>query len=114
VTPTRSDEDRMLDIAEALTAIADRVKTRADFDSDDMLRVWCLHHIIIMGEAASRVSKTFREKYPSLPWRRVVAMRNAIVHGYFEVDWSQVWAVIEKDLTPLRFEVKKILNTEGW
>jgi len=41
-------------------------------------------------------------------------MRNAVVHGYFEVDWDQVWTVVERDLEPLRVEVEKILSAEGW
>jgi uncharacterized protein with HEPN domain len=41
-------------------------------------------------------------------------MRNAVVHGYFEVDWDQVWIVVERDLEPLRVEVEKVLEAEGW
>ena len=114
MTDVRSDEDRILDISEAIAAIVNRVKTRADFDGDKVLRVWCLHHIVVIGEAASRVSETLRVRYPTLPWRRVIAMRNAVVHGYFEVDWDQVWTVVERDLEPLRVEVEKILSAEGW
>ena len=114
MTGVRSDEDRILDISEAIAAIANRVKTREDFDGDKVLRVWCLHHIVVIGEAASRVSTTLRVSYPALPWRRVIAMRNAVVHGYFEVDWDQVWTVVERDLEPLRVAVEKILSAEGW
>ncbi len=114
MTSARSDKDRILDIFEAMAAIANRVKTREDFDGDEVLRVWCLHHIVVIGEAASRVSDALRARYPALPWRRVIAMRNAVVHGYFEVDWDQVWTVVERDLEPLRVEVEKILSAEGW
>jgi uncharacterized protein with HEPN domain len=110
----RSDEDRILDISEAIAAISKRVRSRKDFDDDELLRVWCLHHIVVIGEAASRVSEALKERYPEVPWRRVVAMRNAVVHGYFQVDWDQVWAVVERDLDPLRVAVDGILAAEGW
>ena len=98
----RNDEDRIFDILEAITAIEEQVRTKAEFDGDKMIRVWCLHHIVVIGEAASRVSESLRDRYPTVPWRRIVAMRNAVVHGYFHVDWDQVWTVVESDLTPLR------------
>lgn len=110
----RSDEDRILDISEAIAAISKRVRSRKDFDDDELLRVWCLHHIVVIGEAASRVSEALKERYPEVPWRRVVAMRNAVVHGYFQVDWDQVWAVVERDLDPLRVAVDGILAAKGW
>ena len=34
------------------------------------------------------------------------------IFGYFEVDWDQVWTVVERDLEPLRVEVEKILSAE--
>ncbi|MBN2717400.1 MAG: DUF86 domain-containing protein [Deltaproteobacteria bacterium] len=73
-----------------------------------MLRVWCLHHIVIIGEAASRVSESFRKQYEDVPSRRIVAMKNAVVHGYFKVDWAQVWVVIEKELSPLQQKLSLI------
>jgi hypothetical protein len=41
----RHDEDRLLDILDAIKAIQDQVQSRDMFDKDKMLRVWCLHHI---------------------------------------------------------------------
>jgi uncharacterized protein with HEPN domain len=31
----------------------------------------------------------------------IIGMRNAVVHGYFDVDWDEVWAVVERDLERL-------------
>jgi uncharacterized protein with HEPN domain len=98
----RADNDRLLDILEAIAAIREQAQTREQFDADKMLRVWCLHHIVVIGEAAARVSERTRVQYASVPWRRVVAMRNAVVHAYFHVDWEEVWNVVEHDLEPLR------------
>jgi len=41
-------------------------------------------------------------------------MRNAIVHGYFQVDWEEVWVVVERDLATLRESVLEIFGKEGW
>jgi len=98
----RTDGDRLLDILDAIAAIQAHAQSRDEFDQDEMLRVWCLHHIVVIGEAAGRISEATRVQHPDVPWRRVVAMRNAVVHAYFQVDWDEVWNVVERDLEPLR------------
>jgi uncharacterized protein with HEPN domain len=44
----------------------------------------------------------------------IIGMRNAVVHGYFDVDWDEVWAVVERDLDPLRKSILDVLKAEGW
>jgi uncharacterized protein with HEPN domain len=39
-------------------------------------------------------------------------MRNTLVHGYFDIDWDAVWAVVENDLGPLRSVVAAIIVAE--
>ena len=61
----------------------------------------------------ARVSEDLRKKYPLSPWREIIAMRNTLVHGYFDVDWETVWAVVERDLAPLKEAIESILRSEG-
>lgn len=108
----RPDTDRLLDILEAIAAIQEQARDRETFDRDKMLRVWCLHHIVIIGEAAARVSEPTRTQHPEVPWRAVIGMRNAVVHGYFQVDWQEVWNVVEKNLEPLRKTIAAIVENK--
>ncbi len=111
----RQNQDRLIDIIESIDAIVSKThQGRGAFDDDPMLRVWCLHHITIIGEATSRLSPELRTKHPSSPWRDIIAMRNAVVHGYFDVDWNEVWNVVERDLPLLRKNIEEILILEGW
>lgn len=112
----RHDEDRLRDIIEAIDAIQRRVPptAREAFDADEMVRVWCLHHLTIVGEATARLSHEFRDRHPSCPWRQIIGMRNAIVHGYFGVSWDEVWNAVAHDLGPLRSAVESVLREEGW
>lgn len=48
------------------------------------------------------MSDATRTEHPEVPWRGVIGMRNAIVHGYFQVDWDELWNVVERELEPLR------------
>lgn len=107
----RRDADRLRDILEAIDAIRSRVGLdRSPFDADAMVRVWCLHHLTIIGEATAGLSQQIREKYTNVPWRSIVGMRNAIIHAYFDVDWDEVWIVVERDIDALRRTVKAILD----
>ena len=109
----REDQDRLADVVEALDAIQRRVGIdRASFDANELLRVWALHHLLIVGEACARVSESLQAKYPEVPWRQIVGMRNVIVHGYFEVDWDEVWQVVIGDALTLRKSVEEILRKD--
>lgn len=102
----------MLDAArEAINSAAG--KTRLQLDRD---RVWALglvKCVEIMGEAAARVGEETRAKYPQIPWQQIVAMRNRLVHAYFDIDLDQVWKAVTEDLPPLVAELEKIVETEG-
>ncbi len=111
----RADQDRLTDILDTLNAIQRRVgPNRAAFDAEELLQVWAVHHLLIIGEACARVSDPLKAKHPQVPWRQIVAMRNIIVHGYFEVDWDEVWLVVVQDAAVLRQAIENILATEEW
>ena len=99
----RRDEQRLADILEAITKIEGVVaRGRAAFEQDEMIQVWIIHHIQIIGEAARSLSPSIRERHPEVPWALVVGMRNILVHDYFGIDLDEVWAVVERDLPVLR------------
>ncbi len=57
----------------------------------------------IIGEAARHIPKAWRDKYPRVPWKQVVGMRDKITHEYFAVDLEVVWKTLHEDL-PLLHE----------
>jgi uncharacterized protein with HEPN domain len=68
-----------------------------------------IHHLQILGEAASRLSKEFKEKHDGVAWGSMIGMRHVLVHGYFETDTEIVWKVVEKDLPDLKKQLETIL-----
>ncbi len=64
----------------------------------------------IIGEAANRLPNTLWLKYPEIEWRRIVSLRNRLIHGYFETNDEIIWDVINNFLPPLKERLTKILQ----
>lgn len=58
-------------------------------------------NFIIIGEAVSDLPDAIVDLHPEIPWRLMRAMRNRLVHVYFEVDPKLVWDTIKNDLPGL-------------
>jgi uncharacterized protein with HEPN domain len=107
----RDDRERLLDIVEAIDRIQEQAhRGRHVFETDKLVQTWMVHHIEILGEATRAVSEKLRIRYPNVPWREMVAIRNVLAHDYFTIDIDQVWATIQGDLPALREQIRAILH----
>ena len=66
-------------------------------------------NFIIIGEAASRIPDSIESQYPEIPWALMRAMRNRIVHVYFQIDEKLMWDTVQNDLPPLVPVLKKLI-----
>jgi len=55
----------------------------------------------IIGEAARRISREFREAAPQIPWRELVGLRNIISHEYDRLDSQRIFAISTRFLVEL-------------
>ena len=62
--------------------------------------------LIAIGESVKKLdrltNKDLLKNYPSVDWKGVMAMRDIIVHHYFEIDAEIVFQTIHDDLPLLR------------
>ena len=65
--------------------------------------------LVILGESCSRLSPEARAQQDSVPWRRIIGMRNRIIHGYDEVNWEIVWQVATEHVPALIAQLSNIL-----
>lgn len=108
----RSDRDRLQDILQAIANIEQHLADGEQaFQRDQMLQVWMIHHLEIIGEAARALSPTLRARYPQVQWAKLIAMRNILVHEYFGLNLRQVWVAATRDLPALRSHLQQILRT---
>ena len=101
----------ILDAAEEAVSFA-RGKTRKSLDDNRMLVLSLVKDVEIIGEAATNVSRDCHEKFPHIPWKSMVNMRNRLIHAYFDINLNIVWSTVTEDLPPLIEAFKSIFDKE--
>ena len=110
----RVDRLRLLDIIEAIERIEQYASQGyAAFNNQELIQIWVVHHLQIIGEAAGNLSDSFRQQHPEIPWAQIFAMRNILVHEYFGVDLNEIWQVVERDLPALKLQIQSLLAQLG-
>ncbi|MCE5208203.1 MAG: DUF86 domain-containing protein [Chloroflexi bacterium] len=74
----RPEKLYLLDIIEASDSIRRFCEPidKDDFFHDELRQSAILQKLIVIGEAASRLSIDFREKHPDIEWDDIVGFRN--------------------------------------
>jgi uncharacterized protein with HEPN domain len=107
----RSDRERLFDILDAIERIeAQAARGRATFAGDELAQNAVIRWVEIIGEAARGLSEELRQAHPEVPWRQMIAMRNVLIHGYFDIDVDLVWSVAQNDLPKLGAQVRAIVG----
>ena len=83
------------------------------FLTNQMAQDAIVRNIEIMGEASRALTPTFKDAHPEIPWRKIIGMRNVLIHEYFRTDLEAVWAVVEKDLDSLEAALGQLLQQSG-
>ena len=86
-------------------------RSREDLDSDRLLVRGVTKSIEIIGEAAARISPGFQSAHPEIPWGDASAMRNRLVHGYYDIDLDIVWSTATEDVPGLAALLEVIVRS---
>ncbi|HQY93270.1 HepT-like ribonuclease domain-containing protein [Caldilinea sp.] len=109
----RSDRLYLEDIiaaADAIQRFIAEIVGESAFHDDELRQSAVLQKLIVIGEAATRLSPELRSQSSPIDWPDIVAFRNIAVHAYFSIDWSIVWVTAQDDVPKLRAQVQTILN----
>ena len=82
------------------------------FRSDNRTQDAVLRRLETLGEATSHLSAELRSRYPSIDWRKITDFRNALAHGYVDLNFELVWQTITEDLPALKAVIEKELPEE--
>jgi uncharacterized protein with HEPN domain len=105
----KSDLPYLAHIADGIAAIETYVSGGRDtYLRERLVQDGVIRNFEVIGEAASRLSPATRAT-AGVPWAKVIAFRNRLIHGYWSIDHLLVWDVIVNDLPPLKKEVERLL-----
>jgi uncharacterized protein with HEPN domain len=97
-----------IDNIQDYTANADLPGFMADRKTQDAV----IRNLEVIGEACNNVAKNhpnFAAQHATVPWGFAYEMRNALAHGYFNVDLAIVWQTIQNDLPALKTQVAALV-----
>lgn len=86
--------------------------TPEQFKQDRLLRQAVERNFEIIGEAVRRLEKDDPDTAARIAdYRRIIAFRNVLIHGYDVIDPAIVWSAISDDLAPLLRDVQALLES---
>ena len=100
------------DIKESIDSIIEFLGDTRDFEffqSNKLLKRGIERELEIIGEATSRILK-LDPNIAISDSRRIIDLRNWVIHGYDKVDDVIIWGVLSRDIPKLRSQVEKLIN----
>jgi uncharacterized protein with HEPN domain len=80
--------------------------SKAEFVANVQLQDSVIRRLLVIAEAARRVSETTRQSLPNISWSEINGMRNRLVHEYDDVNLDIVWDVVQSEIPSLIEELK--------
>ncbi len=104
---TRSDNVYVNDILESIKLIMQYTEGKSEFHfaSDLMLQDAVIRRFEIIGEAAGKISETFKVNHAYVKWSLMKAMRNKLIHEYFGISAHTIYQTIQNDLPVLNAQL---------
>ena len=70
-----------------------------------------LRNMELIGEAAAHIPDQVRSRHPEIAWRKVIATRNRLIHGYLGIDNDVLWSIVQTDIPQLLQQLRQIKRT---
>jgi uncharacterized protein with HEPN domain len=90
--------DAMLMAMKKIRAYTADFSSYEQFTQDQLVKDAVIRNFEIMGESVKHIPFSFQRKNKQLPWNHMLALRNFIVHEFFDVDDEVLWEIIQTDL----------------
>jgi|SRR3954462_8695587 len=113
--PEERDAAYLWDMLQASRDILEftRGVSQDEYSSNKMLQMAVERGFQILGEAARRVTESFKAAHPEIPWSPIVGHRNVIVHDYADLSPKRIWEVVEEDLPRLVQDLGRLISPEA-
>lgn len=113
--PRREIADYLHDILDSIQKIERFIGGMdfVQFAGDEKTVFAVIRGLEIVGEAARNIPKVVHGRYPTVPWREMMGIRDKLAHGYFRVNLQVLRKTIHEDLPDLRVQVDRVLADIG-
>lgn len=112
--PGRSTQDNdlyriehMISFCEKIVKYGHEFSTR-DPDESEIRILALLRLFETLGEAANKVSRELKSRYPEVPWVEASDTRNRLIHGYDDLDTSILWHTVQHNIPPLLDQLRGV------
>lgn len=101
-----------------MLACCDKVMTYTDglsresFDERGMAFDAVVRNLELLGEAAAQLPEDVRSRAPDIEWRKLIGLRNVLIHGYFGVDEDILWDLVQNKVRPLKEALEAFATRE--
>ena len=85
-------------------------KDASNLEKDRLLLGGIIRELLLIGEAANAVSSKTKTETSSIPWKKIIGMRNQLIHGYFDISYRIIWSTDIEDIPELIAQLEKILS----
>lgn len=109
--PEERDPAYLWDMLEAAREVEGMLEHHdlAAFLVDRMLLRAIERIIEIIGEAARRVSASYQDAHPEIPWREIIGQRNILAHEYGQIDHALLYKTASEDIPELITQLQALL-----
>ena len=102
----------LFDIITSINSIYEYLGENRDFNEyqkNKLLRRAVERELEIIGEASNRILKLDSE-FPIDNARKIIDLRNWVIHGYDKVDDVIIWGILTNYLPKLKEQVEKLMK----
>ncbi len=107
------DRQSLLDIlqsAELILTYVEGVSESRFYHDEPQLQDAVIRRLMVIGEAASRVSVEGQNSLTDVEWAQVRGMRNRLVHEYDGIDLAIVWKTVQTIIPALVESLKEAIS----
>ena len=113
--PVNRDKTALPDIALATGKVLRYIQGygKEQFLLDDKTQSAVIFQLLIIGEAVKRISFSYRDKCPYIPWNAIAGMRDNLIHEYDDIDLDEVWTTVSTDIPVLLQQIEPLLPSKN-
>jgi uncharacterized protein with HEPN domain len=105
-----NDLSYLIDIVDCILDINEFTKSISyiEFEKDKMRKLAVERQLEIIGQAANKISKETQDTLKTIPWSKIIGLRNKLAHDYGEILAERIWTISRTSIQELIHELEKI------